>query len=225
MSRQYCLLAEGDIGAHIFTSVNSSVRLAYFHTNRQNGNGNSLKKRRQQNYNANRHQSPRSGTTFEHLSASRPPLFFHWSLPLSNDDRLWSGEGSVFKSRKRRSNDDGVFLFSALFWTTSHFYERHSFLIQSWMKQDDRIWCAAGVSYLKRYESTTTLLVKFCFPISLVRIKTNRELYLSPKEGNPNRMEGRRPGNDRIWMVGGLLRWGFNCVYVRVYGTQYCLHN
>ncbi len=34
MSRQYCLLAEGDIGAPIFTSVNSSVRLAYFHTNR-----------------------------------------------------------------------------------------------------------------------------------------------------------------------------------------------
>ncbi len=34
MSGQPCLLAEGDIGAPIFTSANSSVRLAYFHTNR-----------------------------------------------------------------------------------------------------------------------------------------------------------------------------------------------
>ncbi len=34
MSGQHCLLAEGDIGAPIPTSVNSSVRLTYFHTNR-----------------------------------------------------------------------------------------------------------------------------------------------------------------------------------------------
>ena len=34
VSGQRCLLAEGDIGAPIFTSTNSSVRLAYFHTNR-----------------------------------------------------------------------------------------------------------------------------------------------------------------------------------------------
>jgi hypothetical protein len=34
VSGQHCLLAEGDIGAPIFTSTNSSVRLAYFHTNR-----------------------------------------------------------------------------------------------------------------------------------------------------------------------------------------------
>ncbi len=33
MSGQHCLLAEGDIGAPISTSVNSSVRLTYFHTN------------------------------------------------------------------------------------------------------------------------------------------------------------------------------------------------
>ena len=34
VSGQHCLLAEGAIGAPIFTSTNSSVRLAYFHTNR-----------------------------------------------------------------------------------------------------------------------------------------------------------------------------------------------
>ncbi len=34
MSGQYCLLAEGDIGAPLFTSANSSVRLAFIHTNR-----------------------------------------------------------------------------------------------------------------------------------------------------------------------------------------------
>jgi hypothetical protein len=34
VSGQHCLLAEGDIGAPIFTSTSSSVRLAYFHTNR-----------------------------------------------------------------------------------------------------------------------------------------------------------------------------------------------
>jgi hypothetical protein len=34
VSGQHSLLAEGDIGAPIFTSTNSSVRLAYFHTNR-----------------------------------------------------------------------------------------------------------------------------------------------------------------------------------------------
>ncbi len=34
MSGQHCLLAEGDIDAQIPTSVNSSVRLTYFHTNR-----------------------------------------------------------------------------------------------------------------------------------------------------------------------------------------------
>jgi hypothetical protein len=42
-SGQYCLLAEGDISAPIFTSANSSVRLAFFHTNRLltgNGKGN-----------------------------------------------------------------------------------------------------------------------------------------------------------------------------------------
>jgi hypothetical protein len=33
---QHCLLAEGDIGAPIFTSANSSVRLAYFQANRVN---------------------------------------------------------------------------------------------------------------------------------------------------------------------------------------------
>jgi hypothetical protein len=31
---QHCLLAEGDIGAPIFTSAKSSVRLAYFQANR-----------------------------------------------------------------------------------------------------------------------------------------------------------------------------------------------
>jgi hypothetical protein len=31
---QHCLLAEGEIGATIFTSANSSVRLAYFQANR-----------------------------------------------------------------------------------------------------------------------------------------------------------------------------------------------
>ncbi len=30
---QHCLLTEGNIGTPIFTSANSSVRLAYFHTN------------------------------------------------------------------------------------------------------------------------------------------------------------------------------------------------
>ncbi len=34
MSGQHCLLAERDISAPISTSVNSSVRLTYFHTNR-----------------------------------------------------------------------------------------------------------------------------------------------------------------------------------------------
>ncbi len=34
VSGQHCLLAEGDIGAPTFTSTNSSVHLAYFHTNR-----------------------------------------------------------------------------------------------------------------------------------------------------------------------------------------------
>jgi hypothetical protein len=34
VSGQHCLLAEGDIGAPISASVNSSVRLTYFHTNR-----------------------------------------------------------------------------------------------------------------------------------------------------------------------------------------------
>jgi hypothetical protein len=33
VSGQHCLLAEGDIGAPIFTSTISSVRLAYFHNN------------------------------------------------------------------------------------------------------------------------------------------------------------------------------------------------
>ncbi len=34
MSGQHCLLAEGDIGAPLFTWDNSSVHLTYFHTNR-----------------------------------------------------------------------------------------------------------------------------------------------------------------------------------------------
>ena len=34
VSGQHCLLAEGDFGAPISTSVNSSVCLTYFHTNR-----------------------------------------------------------------------------------------------------------------------------------------------------------------------------------------------
>ncbi len=34
MSGQHCLLTDGDIGAPLFTWANSSVRLAFIHTNR-----------------------------------------------------------------------------------------------------------------------------------------------------------------------------------------------
>ncbi len=40
------------------------------------GNRNMLQKRQRFHKKINRHWSPRSGTTFEHLLASRPPLFF-----------------------------------------------------------------------------------------------------------------------------------------------------
>jgi hypothetical protein len=46
-----------------------------------------LQKRQRLHKNTNRHPSPRSGTTFEHLPASRPPLIFHWSLPLKRKAR------------------------------------------------------------------------------------------------------------------------------------------
>jgi hypothetical protein len=50
----------------------------------QNGNRNTLKKRRRQQLKANRHWSPRFETIFEHLPASQLPLPFHYRLPLRN---------------------------------------------------------------------------------------------------------------------------------------------
>ncbi len=80
------LLAAGGIGApivladykeddcvrppHLF-SYQSPINWAL-----QTGNGNTLKKRRRLHKKINRHRSPQSGTTFEHLPASRPQSFF-----------------------------------------------------------------------------------------------------------------------------------------------------
>jgi len=49
------------------------------------GHGNTLQKRRRLHKKINRHRSPRSGTTFEHLPASRRPSFFigHYLITLN----------------------------------------------------------------------------------------------------------------------------------------------
>ncbi len=58
-------------GAPRLSSYQSPINWAL-----QTGNGNMLQKTRRLHKKINRHRSPRSGTTFEHLPASRPPSFF-----------------------------------------------------------------------------------------------------------------------------------------------------
>ncbi len=87
MSGQWlCLLAEGDIGAPIFTSTNTSVRLAYFHTNRilfglYNRKWKYFKEKTTATLKSKQTSIANVRNHFRTLASSPTPLIFHWSLP------------------------------------------------------------------------------------------------------------------------------------------------
>ncbi len=87
VSGQHCLLAERDISAPISTSVNSSVRLTYFHTNRLL---NELYKQEMEYVEEKmtaklKHKQTSIATVRYHLlpvASLLTPLIFHYPLPL-----------------------------------------------------------------------------------------------------------------------------------------------
>ena len=84
---EHCLLAEGDIGAPIFTSTKSSVRLAIFITiTYYLGFTNRKRKYFEEKTTATLKSKRTSIATVRNhlrtLASSPTPLIFHWSLPL-----------------------------------------------------------------------------------------------------------------------------------------------
>ncbi len=92
VSGQHCLLAEGDIGAPIFTSTKSSVRLAYFHTNRllfglYKQETEILRRKTTATLKSKQTSIATVRNHLRTLASSPTPLIFHWSLPLSTQKK------------------------------------------------------------------------------------------------------------------------------------------